>query len=102
MLEGNLKLIVDKYGNDDRKLVLISEYKDSINRYTFSVIEIQDAPLDIATEIFTRINTSGKSLSVFEIMCAKTYDENREFDLYEKRKKQLDKWEGVNYNTVSH
>ena len=45
---------------------------------------ITDAPIDIATEIFTRINVGGKSLSVFEIMVAKTYYVATGFDLSEK------------------
>ena len=34
-------------------------------------------------EVFSRINTGGKSLTVFEIMVAKTYDESEGFDLAE-------------------
>lgn len=102
LLEGDIAFIYSRYNADTEKIKRISEYKDRIQKYSFSVIELQDAPLDIATEIFTRINTTGKSLTVFEIMCAKTYDETREFDLFEKRKAQLEKWENVNYDTVPH
>jgi hypothetical protein len=38
-------------------------------------------PIEVATEIFTRINTKGTELTLFEIMVAKTYDQEREFDL---------------------
>ena len=38
----------------------------------------------MACEVFTRINTGGKTLTVFEIMVAKTYDEKKKFDLAEK------------------
>ncbi len=38
----------------------------------------------MACEVFSRINTGGKVLTVFEIMVAKTYDEEKEFDLAEK------------------
>lgn len=34
--------------------------------------------------MFSRINTGGKALTVFEIMVAKTYDETKGFDLAEK------------------
>ena len=37
----------------------------------------------MACEVFTRINTGGKVLTVFEIMVAKTYDETKGFDLAE-------------------
>lgn len=102
LLAGGMAMIVSRFGSNTLSLERIDEYKKRINNYAFSTIEIQDAPLDIATEIFTRINTTGKSLSVFEIMCAKTYDEEKNFDLSERRKVQLEKWEGVNYETVPH
>ena len=35
----------------------------------------------VACEVFTRINTGGTQLSLFEIMAAKTYDLERKFDL---------------------
>ncbi|MGN0409299.1 MAG: DUF262 domain-containing protein [Lachnospiraceae bacterium] len=102
LLEGNMSMIFPRYGSKPDIVDKINDYKERINKYAFSVIELQDAPLDIATEIFTRINTTGKSLSLFEIMCAKTYDENLGFDLFEKRKVQLEKWANVNYDTVPH
>lgn len=102
LLEGNMLMIFNRYGTNNSVLQKINDYKDRINKYSFSVIELQEAPLDIATEIFTRINTTGRSLSVFEIMCAKTYDEDKNFDLFEKRKDQLEKWQSVNYDTVPH
>lgn len=102
LLAGDMAKIFVLYGTKPDIIQKISDYKERLNKYSFSVIELQEAPLDIATEIFTRINTSGKPLSVFEIMCAKTYDEELKFDLFEKRKNQLEKWENVNYDTVPH
>lgn len=55
-----------------------------------------EADIEVATEVFTRLNTGGKSLSVFEIMVAKTYDDEREFDLsekYEELCEELGDWE---------
>lgn len=49
----------------------------------------------MACEIFARINTSGKSLSVFEVMVAKTYDEKRNFDLVERYEALRDGEEGA-------
>ncbi|SFQ35845.1 hypothetical protein SAMN02910358_01742 [Lachnospiraceae bacterium XBB1006] len=102
LLTGGLTFLMSVYSGNESAIKKIEEYKERINKYSFSVIELQDAPLDIATEIFTRINTTGKSLSLFEIMCAKTYDEEHNFDLFEKRKIQLEKWENVSYDTVPH
>ena len=62
----------------------ISLYRKQFEGYQFSVIQVRDAPIEIATNIFTRLNTGGKALSVFEIMVAKTYDDARNFDLQER------------------
>ncbi len=102
LLEGSMTMIFGRYGSKSGAIEKITEYKVRINKYSFSAIELKDAPLDIATEIFTRINTTGKSLSVFEIMCAKTYDEIKEFDLFEKRVTQLEKWQNLSFDTVPH
>lgn len=47
-------------------------------------MSVRDAEIDVATDIFTRINEGGKALTPFEIMVAKTYDDRRKFDLAEK------------------
>ncbi len=52
----------------------LQTYKDRIQSYQYSIIQVKDAPIDIATEIFTRINVSGQALSLFEIMAAKMFD----------------------------
>ena len=62
----------------------IETYKNKLTTYDFSTITIKDYPIEIACEVFTRINTGGKTLTVFEIMVAKTYDEKKNFDLAER------------------
>lgn len=79
----------------------ILDYLKLFNEYQFSVIEIKEAPIDIATEIFTRINVEGKELTVFEIMVAKTYDEERDFDLSKEYDKLIEKLEQIDYHTIS-
>lgn len=69
---------------DKSKLAVIESYKGKLVNYDFSIITIKDYPIEIACEIFSRINTGGKSLTIFEIMVAKTYDESRCFDLSDK------------------
>ncbi len=59
----------------------IAVYQQRLKGYLFSTILISDYPIDIACEIFTRINTGGTTLTLFEIMVAKTYDQERGFDL---------------------
>lgn len=79
----------------------LDDYRTRINSYNFSIILIRDAAIDIATEIFTRINEGGKPLTVFEIMVAKTFDTNRNFDLAEKYKELIENLEEVNYETIT-
>ena len=62
----------------------LEKYKTKLTSYDFSSITIKDYPIEIACEVFTRINTGGKSLTLFEILVAETYDEAKSFDLAEK------------------
>lgn len=62
----------------------VEAYKNKLTNYDFSTITIKDYPIEVACEVFSRINSGGKSLTVFEIMVAKTYDETKKFDLAEK------------------
>jgi len=78
----------------------IQAYKDHINAYQFSAVLIKEAPIDVATEIFTRLNVGGKPLSVFEIMVAKTFDSKRDFDLAEKFDQLSTELESVDYGTL--
>ncbi len=79
----------------------IRVYKNRIESYQFSAILIKDAAIEVATEIFTRLNIGGKALSVFEIMVAKTFDAEKDFDLAEKYDELASDLAGVNYDTVS-
>lgn len=76
-------------------------YKNTIQSYNYSIILLKNAPIDIATEVFARINEGGKKLSVFEIMVAKTYDYENNFDLATKYKELCDELVPVNYETIS-
>jgi len=78
----------------------LREYSRRIKQYRFSVILIQDAPIDVATEIFTRINVTGKPLSVFEVMVAKTYDHESNFDLAEKYTQLVEGLRTVGYESL--
>jgi hypothetical protein len=63
---------------------LIQAYRNTLTTYDFSTITIKDYPIEVACEVFSRINTGGKVLTVFEIMVAKTYHEAQAFDLAER------------------
>jgi len=78
----------------------LEEYKERLKTYNFSVILVKDAPIEAATEIFTRINTGGQILHVFEIMVAKTFDNKRDFDLAERFEKLTEKLSDIDYGTI--
>lgn len=82
-------------------LTKLEEYKKRIESYLFSIIYLKEAPLDIATEVFTRINVGGKDLTLFEIMVAKTFDYESNFDLSEKYNELIDRLRPLNYETIS-
>lgn len=70
---------IDIIGKDKAKK--LQEYKTSLTTYDFATITIKDYPIDIACDVFSRINTGGKPLTLFEIMVAMTFDETKNFDL---------------------
>jgi len=58
---------------DDIRLESLAKVIDRFRSYPFSVIYVLDQPIDIACEIFERINNSGKVLNIVDLMVAKTY-----------------------------
>lgn len=70
---------IDEIGKE--KARQFQEYKTNLTTYDFATITIKDYPIDIACDVFSRINTGGKPLTLFEIMVAMTYDEAKGFDL---------------------
>lgn len=97
LLYGKLKVLVAYPEKVQEK---IQKYKDRINAYQFSAVSIKDTSIDVATEIFTRLNVSGKPLSVFEVMVAKTFDSKRNFDLAEKFEEFKNELGQVDYDTI--
>jgi len=98
LLEGGLTTL---NGYDKKYHKKLEEYKKRIESYSYSIIQVGDVPIDVATEIFTRINVGGKPLTLFEIMAAKTYDHDRNFDLAEKFGALIETLENVDYETIS-
>jgi len=78
----------------------IEQYRRTLDSYDFSIIEVKDARIDVATEIFTRINVGGKALNLYEIMVAKTYDSEKPFDLSEKFVELLLELQNSKYETI--
>ena len=78
----------------------VRSYKRIIDAYQCSIIVVPEARIDTATEIFTRINVTGKPLSVFEIMVAKTFDYEKNFDLAEKTNCLIEELADHDYGTL--
>ena len=79
LLNSGIKDFLNTYSHDEIEKIDI--YLNRLKNYDFSTILITDYPIDLAVEIFTRINTGGTELTLFEIMVAKTYDQESGFDL---------------------
>ncbi|MGG4468467.1 DUF262 domain-containing protein [Paenibacillus alvei] len=98
LLNGGISALAKYPQNMYAKL---EDYKNRLFTYRFSTILLRNASLDVATEVFTRLNVGGKSLTVFEIMVAKTYDAGQDFDLSEKYESLIGRLEQVGYETIS-
>ena len=65
----------------EEELEIIDSYSTAFKTYEFSTVVLRKEDIDSAIEVFTRINTGGQTLTLFEIMSAKTYDEKQNFDM---------------------
>lgn len=94
----NYPALQKKYG--DLRFRMICELTEILKTYPIPTVELTGASLSEATDIFTRINTTGKRLSVFEVMSARVYRETPHFDLIEKRDEQKEKWRLAGFETL--
>jgi len=91
--------IEDNFERDVRKRV--RAYAQTFSTYDFSTIVLRREDIDSAIEVFTRINTGGQTLTLFEIMSAKTYDEEQNFDMGNRFQKLLKELSESRYDTIS-
>ena len=89
----------DKY--DDELLMKINQYHNVFQSYDFSTVVLRKDDIDSAIEVFTRINTGGQTLTLFEIMSAKTYDEDKNFDMQKSFSSFLKELSNVQFDTIS-
>ena len=99
LLNSKYSDLREKYSNDD--IDKIQEYKETFTSYDFSTVVLRKEDIDSAIEVFTRINTGGQTLTLFEIMSAKTYDEEQHFDMQDRFQKLLKELEVSKYDTIS-
>lgn len=99
LLTSNLSLLTKEYLE---YIDTIQNYRERFMTYDFSTIHLVDYSLEEAVEVFTRINTTGTELTLFEILAAKTYDESADFDLQRKYSDLNEELEEIGYDTLSN
>lgn len=80
VLNFNDNLFEIKERFSDEQFKKIHQYSQTFSTYDFSTVVLRKEDIDSAIEVFTRINTGGQTLTLFEIMSAKTYDEDQKIE----------------------
>lgn len=93
------KYLSDKFSEEE--LERIDSYSTAFKTYEFSTVVLRKEDIDSAIEVFTRINTGGQTLTLFEIMSAKTYDENQHFDMQAKWADFIKELKNIKYESIS-
>ena len=91
--------LADRFSEED--LEKINQHSTAFKTYEFSTVVLRKEDIDSAIEVFTRINTGGQTLSLFEIMSAKTYDEQKKFDMQVKWDELIKDLKDIKYEGIS-
>ena len=92
---------LEQRGFEKSQINKISAYSSAFKTYAFSTVTLRQNDIESAIEVFTRINTGGKVLTLFEIMSAKTYDEAANFDMQAKWEQFQKKLNDSKYENIS-
>lgn len=93
------KALSDKFSEEE--LERIDSYSTAFKTYEFSTVVLRKEDIDSAIEVFTRINTGGQTLTLFEIISAKTYDEKQHFDMLAKWEDFIKELKEIKYESIS-
>ncbi|HDK16769.1 MAG TPA: DUF262 domain-containing protein [Nitrospirae bacterium] len=93
------KALSDKFSEEE--LERIDSYSTAFKTYEFSTVVLRKEDIDSAIEVFTRINTGGQTLTLFEIISAKTYDEKQHFDMQAKWADFIKELKEIKYESIS-
>ncbi len=93
------KALSDRFSEEE--LEKIDTYSTAFKTYEFSTVLLRKEDIDSAIEVFTRINTGGQTLTLFEIMSAKTYDEKLCFDMQTKWADFIRELKDIKYESIS-
>lgn len=86
----------------EEELERINDFSTAFKTYEFSTVVLRKEDIDSAIEVFTRINTGGQTLTLFEIISAKTYDEPQKFDMQVKWDDFIKELKEIKYEGVSN
>lgn len=92
---------LSEQGITEEQIDRIDSYSRAFSTYAFSTVTLRKNDIASAIEVFTRINTGGKVLTLFEIMSAKTYDEEAKFDMQIRWDAFLSDLNAVNFENIS-
>jgi len=90
-----------KKGYSNAQISKIDRYSKAFSTYAFSTVTLRKNDIGSAIDVFTRINTGGKILTLFEIMSAKTFDEKANFDMQALWDEFQDKLKDRKYENIS-
>ena len=82
----------------DSRVKVLARALRNIQSYPFSVIYVIEQPVDVACDIFERINNSGQVLKLVDLMVAKSYSPS--FNMREKMYNFFKELEKVNYSDI--
>ncbi len=78
----------------------IERLRGRIAGYPIPTVKLIDASIVEATDVFSRLNTGGEPLTTFEIMVAKSYAPDRDFDLLDRWKAFRERLKKADYDTL--
>lgn len=93
------KTLVGQFSEEE--IERMNSYSTAFKTYDFSTVVLRKEDIDSAIEVFTRINTGGQTLTLFEIMSAKTYDEKQSFDMQAKWEGFIKELKEIKYESIS-
>lgn len=85
-------------GLSPERLARFHKVHDAFLKYNFPCVLVKHQPIDAACEMFTRVNTGGTPLKLFDIMLAKTW--SPEFNLRDRWGELDQTLSGVGYDRL--
>ena len=85
-------------GMNEERYDMVDKVVSSFKSYPFSIIHVIEQPVDIACDIFERINNSGQILKLVDLMVAKSYSPS--FNMRERMYQFFQELDKENYSDI--